>query len=391
MKYSVIKKYSGSDILKIFERIKKDTEGKGVLLGYEEKSMGGQKYYEVIVGIPSKGDNQTNSQGKKEEGERWEKGGENEGITNEKYKSEEQKRLAEVAGHISELKAEFRAIRDSIEFIARKNMTPAEIRLPPTALFLFKKLVARGVDRNISFSIVEDIIKNGLPEDEKGFMNVLPQYISFGNPLSDRKQKFVALVGPTGVGKTTTAAKIAALHIMSGGKIALLGTDRYRIAAVEQLKKYAEIMGTPLFVAVTEEEIKNILPNLEKYELVIVDTMGKSQYDIKNIRKISSIIREIGSRKRLEVCLLISCSQREEEIISVIRGFSEIGINYIIFTKLDETSYPGVIINIASMIEKPIAFLTVGQSVPDDIKVASPKTLADVLLGPPPLSRYMFR
>jgi flagellar biosynthesis protein FlhF len=228
--------------------------------------------------------------------------------------------------------------------------------------------------------------------DEISFAKIIQNYLSFKNPLIDvfrGESKFLALVGPTGVGKTTTAAKISALYLMSGfKKVALLGTDRYRIGSVEQIKKYADIMGIPLFVAATQDEIKKIWNELTKFQFIVVDTMGKSQYDIKNMKKISSLIREIGNKAKVETCLLLSTSQREEEMINVMKGFSEIGIDYLIFTKVDETSFPGTIINIGTFLEKPIAFFTTGQSVPDDIKTASPKTLTELILDPTFLTEY---
>ncbi len=369
MRYSVVKKFSGTNLLKIFEKIKEDAGGNSILLGYEEKDIGGKKHYEIIVGIPDK--NLVTSDN---------------GQLNKDV-------LEKVLVNINDMRNEFRMIKDSLEFISRKVLSSAELKLKDSALSFFKKLVSRGVEKNTALSIVQEIYSRCGDDQarfEKAFIDILSDYLLFDVPKT--KGKILALVGPTGVGKTTTAAKIGAVYIASGIRnIAFLGTDRYRIASVEQIKKYADIMGVPLFVATTPEEIKRIIYKLDQFDIVIVDTMGKSHYDIKSIRKIASLIKEIGLYKKIEVFLLISCSQREEEMISVIRNFSEIGIDYLIFTKIDETFYSGSIINIGSMIEKPIAFFTTGQSVPDDIKIASPKNLADIILGPPPLTKYLLK
>jgi len=385
VKYSLIKKFSGKNLLKIFEKIKEDVGSNAVILGYDEKDIGGEKYYEVVVGVLNNTQNQNqtyqqNTQNQKKE---------------EKPSTENFDYLREISRKIEEMKRDFEGIKMHIELISRRNFLPYELKLPSPALSLFKKLIARGVERNIALSIVEDIISHNMKPDDSSFSKIITSYVNFRNPLNDvfrGERKFIALVGPTGVGKTTTAAKISAICIMNGIKsVALLGTDRYRIGSVEQIKKYADIMGIPLFVATNSEELTGIWKNLEKFQLVIIDTIGKSQYDLKNIRKIASLIKDIGSRRKIEVILLLSCSQREEEMINVMRGFSEMNIDYVIFTKIDETSYPGVILNIGSFLEVPLAFFTVGQSVPDDIKVASPKTLTEILLGPPPLSRYAFQ
>ncbi len=371
MKYSVIKKFSGKNLLKIFEKIKEDTNGNAVLLGYEEKMIGGERFYEVIVGVPEI------------------KNKDNEGIAETINKMTE---LQQVIQKIDELKREFVYVKENIEFISKKAMNPAELKLPKEALLFFKKLIARGVERSIALSITEDIMTSKMKFDLSGLSSVISRYMTFRNPLQDVRKKFIALVGPTGVGKTTTAAKISATYAITRSKnIALLETDRYRIASVDQMKKYAEIMGVPLFVATTPEEIQKVLPKLSNFDLVVIDTMGKSQYDVKNIKRISSIISQINNHSKVEVALLISTSQKDEEIILVIRGFSEIGIDYFIFTKVDETSYPGTILNVGCATETPVAFITTGQSVPDDIKIASPDVIADITLGPPPITSYLLR
>jgi flagellar biosynthesis protein FlhF len=402
VKYSVIKKFSGKNLLKIFEKIKEDTGGNGVLLGYEEKQIGGEKYYEVIVGIVSAYQKQEEKRKDETESKKTidnrklnlsEDDSKKEKNQNESTKKENYDiaLLSEISEKIEEIKREFSNLKTYVEFMSKKELSPPEIKLPTYGLLLFKKLISKGVQRNIALSITEDISKLGRI-DEISFAKIIQNYLSFKNPLIDvfrGESKFLALVGPTGVGKTTTAAKISALYLMSGfKKVALLGTDRYRIGSVEQIKKYADIMGIPLFVAATQDEIKKIWNELTKFQFIVVDTMGKSQYDIKNIKKISSLIREIGNKAKVETCLLLSTSQREEEMINVMKGFSEIGIDYLIFTKVDETSFPGTIINIGTFLEKPIAFFTTGQSVPDDIKTASPKTLTELILDPTFLTEY---
>lgn len=385
VKYSIIKKFSGRNLLKIFEKIKEDTGGNGILLGYEEKVIGGERIYEIVVGVPDMGSENTGRDGRRAQA--------GDGKEKQLVISEERiSSLSEILQKLEELKREFASVKENVEFISKRAMSPAEMKLPQSALTFFKKLVTRGVERSLALSMTEDMMNLKLPLDARGVSSILSRYMLFRNPLEDSKKKFIALVGPTGVGKTTTAAKISALYMLSRSKnVALLETDRYRIASVDQIKKYAEIMGVPLFVATTTDELKAILPKLFRFDLVVIDTMGKSQYDVKNIKKISSIISALSSHMNVEVALLISTSQKDEEIVSVIRGFSEIGIDYFIFTKVDETSYPGTILNIGCTTEIPLAFVTTGQSVPDDIKLASPDVISDLILGPPPITRYLLK
>lgn len=384
VKYSVIKRFSGRNLLKIFEKVKEDTNGKAVILGYDEKTVNGERFYEIIVGVPEITEKAEGSKADEELGKIVDKG--------HIFVRDRITEFREILERLDDLKREFLHIRENLDFISRKALNPAELKLPQDAFSFFKKLIARGVERSIALSITEEIMNSKLGFDGKGFSTVLSQYVSFKNPLEDRRKKFIALVGPTGVGKTTTAAKIASLYMLSRSRnIALLETDRYRIASVDQIRKYAEIMGVQLFVATTPEELRAVMSKLIMFDFVVVDTMGKSQYDVKNIKRISSLISEIGSRSRIEIALLISTSQKDEEIVFVIKGFSEIGIDYFIFTKVDETSYPGTILNISCTTETPIAFITTGQSVPDDIRIASSEVISDIILGPPPITRYLLK
>jgi flagellar biosynthesis protein FlhF len=184
----------------------------------------------------------------------------------------------------------------------------------------------------------------------------------------------VALVGPTGVGKTTTIAKIAAHFVLfERAKVALVTIDTYRIAAVEQLKTYAEIINIPVSVVYTREDYEEALHNLAGYDLILVDTAGRSQKNQGQIQELQSFFHGLVPD---EVHLVISATTKLQDMVEVVESFAAIEYNRIIFSKLDETNEYQSILSLAGQIQIPLSYITTGQNVPDDIEVATADRLA---------------
>jgi flagellar biosynthesis protein FlhF len=189
----------------------------------------------------------------------------------------------------------------------------------------------------------------------------------------------VALVGATGVGKTTTIAKLAAnLMLRDGRRVGLITNDTYRIAAVEQLKRYADIIGAPLAVVSGPDELGPALRNMRDFEYVLVDTAGRSPSDTLKIGELRNLLGAAGPD---EVHLVLSATSSEGCIEQAISRFGAAPIDKLIFTKLDETAQLGILVNVASRVRKPLSYVTTGQDVPDDIEVARGKRLARLILG----------
>ena len=199
------------------------------------------------------------------------------------------------------------------------------------------------------------------------------------------KQKIVFFVGPTGVGKTTTIAKIASkFKLNEHKKVAFITSDTYRIAAVEQLNTYANILDVPVKVVYTEEELKNGIAEFKDYDLILVDTAGRSH---KNIEQKDSVIDLYKSVKNdenapdTEVYLVLSVTTKYRDLISIAKAYENLGNYKLLFTKLDETGALGNILNIKLLTGAPLSYTTAGQNVPDDIETINVQKLAKQLLG----------
>lgn len=191
----------------------------------------------------------------------------------------------------------------------------------------------------------------------------------------------VALVGPTGVGKTTTLAKLAANYkLREGRSVGLITIDTYRIAAVEQLRTYADILKIPLVAVTTPDEIAAAVANMKECDVILIDTAGRSQRDDLRVADLS---RFLEAAKPHQVHLVLSSTSREEIIREAAAKFSPLGVKHVIFTKLDEAVGFGVILNVLTDVGLHVSYLTNGQSVPDDIEAGSASRVARLILGHP--------
>src|SRR5687768_1459276 len=189
----------------------------------------------------------------------------------------------------------------------------------------------------------------------------------------------VALIGPTGVGKTTTIAKLAAnLKLREGKRVGLITIDTYRIAAVDQLKKYADIIGSPLKVVGSPEDLRDAIHAMNDCEFVLIDTAGRSPSDTLKLNELKNFL---ALAKPDEVHLVISTTSSEACIESAINRFSDVRVDKIIFTKLDEAVHVGVVLNVIRKVGKSLSYVTTGQDVPDDIEVGRGRKLARLILG----------
>jgi flagellar biosynthesis protein FlhF len=192
-------------------------------------------------------------------------------------------------------------------------------------------------------------------------------------------RRVVALVGPTGVGKTTTVAKLAAnFKLAHGFRPGLVTVDTYRIAAVEQLRTYAEIINLPLAVANAPGEMRRAIDELGDVDLVLIDTAGRSPRDEVKIRELADFL---AAAQPDEVHLVLSAVAGERSLRAAVERFARVRADRLILTKLDEADGLGGVLAVLGQADRPVSYLTTGQAVPDDIEPADRRRLARLILG----------
>ena len=234
---------------------------------------------------------------------------------------------------------------------------------------------------------IEKIMRSGSSVDYI-LSNVYQKMIlKFGQPKTismtkDGTPKVVFFIGPTGVGKTTTIAKIASKYKLEyGKKVAFLTADTYRIAAAEQLRTYANILDTPLSIIYSAEEMNEIIEKEEDYDLILIDTAGFSHRNDTQRKDMQEMIESLDKRYEKEVFLVVSATTKYKDLLEITDTYKQITDYKIIFTKLDETTSYGNILNIKLYADVDLSYTTNGQNVPDDIEVFNTQKIVKQLLG----------
>ncbi|MFO7554765.1 MAG: hypothetical protein R6W88_06140 [Desulfobacterales bacterium] len=262
-----------------------------------------------------------------------------------------------------------------------------KIIMYPGLLNLYSKLIKNGVnDRHVRFFIEKSGIFNGHPVDgvkniEDRILKEIMNVIAVKDPFDVKKNRQIvaAFIGTTGVGKTTTIAKLAAMLMLEKTKkVGLISMDTYRIGAIEQLKTYANILEIPCFQAFKTKDFLFALRRMEGKDIVLIDTAGQSQYDIPRIEELKSLIP-----KDLDISahLLLSIATAESEMNKAAVNFSALKYQSYIFTKRDEAKKSGSILNQIMELNLPISFITTGQNVPEDIEQADKRKILQSIIS----------
>lgn len=258
------------------------------------------------------------------------------------------------------------------------------IDLPGQLKEFYSMMIKNGVDEVIAYKFLKRIEKRasaGLTKSQ--IRNLIVQLLGDLIPIerdcfSSLNKKILAFVGPTGVGKTTTVAKIAAnLSLKLKKKVSLITIDNFRIGAVEQLKTYAEIVDIPLQVASTPQELRSLLARSEGYDYVLVDSMGRSQFDTEQISELREFL---NVDDKMSTALVMSMSSNHAEMAETFENYGTLSPEYVVFTKLDETKYFGPMVNLPIRRKTPVLLFSTGQNVPDDMEVPDGRKIASQIL-----------
>ncbi|MEK6531047.1 MAG: flagellar biosynthesis protein FlhF [Deltaproteobacteria bacterium] len=274
---------------------------------------------------------------------------------------------------------ELRELKELMWSVFKSEGSPAS----DVFLRIKKEMLESGIDERLAEKVLLNTIKGVQADKIKDLSYVrscvrdrVNEKLSVADPLSGRS--IVAFIGPPGVGKTTTIAKLAALQaVKRRKKIALFTMDTYRIAAAEQMKLYGRIMGVPVEVLRGAGDFQLLLKAHDDKDTVFIDTAGRTIKDNAHLKDLGELSR---LNPKIRFNLVLNAQGRDECLYDNLRGFSPLPIDSLVFTHLDEASRRGSVLNAAILARKPVSYLSTGQGVPDDIEPATKERLINFML-----------
>jgi flagellar biosynthesis protein FlhF len=249
---------------------------------------------------------------------------------------------------------------------------------------VYLHLLSRGFSRGSACMIVESVnpgLSSGTELSEKKALRIVEDYIVKSLPASlgaNDKKKIKVFIGPTGVGKTTTLAKMAARYsIMKRMKVGLITTDTFRIAATAQLGTYARIMGLNMEVASSKESFQKAIRLFADRDVILVDTPGRGRLDDGYM----NFLGNCSPNSNTETNLLLSATASDDNLQDILSKYATINFDNLIVTKVDESRRFGILYDVISKVKKPVTYLTCGQNVPQDIEEATPPRMANLIMS----------
>ncbi len=278
-------------------------------------------------------------------------------------------------------------LQTMVKELCRRSKTSMVGDLPEELFKLFMKLIDADVGEDLAQELVERLRRESRGKLGDSMMlqtriaQMIEADISAAGPIAitPGRCRVAALVGPTGVGKTTTIAKLAANYrLKDKRRVGLITVDTYRIAAVEQLRTYANIIDLPMQVVSTPKEMHEAVRQMAGMDLVLIDTAGRSPKDEIRLQELKAFISEASAD---EVHLVLSSVAASRTLQQTAERFAVVGTTAMILTKLDEANGLGNLLPVLRLSRLPLSYLTNGQNVPDDIEIADPPRLAKLILG----------
>ena len=289
------------------------------------------------------------------------------------------------AKEFNNINKELAQLKNMIMNSSLNKMEHRKEEIPPILEEFYKIMVENGVNSKIAIDVLKKMEKevNLSGKDRNTIKKILKFSLVevLGNPQPievDESQKIVFFVGPTGVGKTTTLAKVAASFVLKDEyKIGLITSDTYRIAAVEQLKTYSDILQLPLEIAYDKTDMEKAIYNFKDKDIIFIDTAGRNHNDIEQIQELK---HTIDTTKVKDIFLLINANIDWNVLNTLISKYNFLDNYRLIITKIDEAENYGNIFNIRYITNKELSYLTTGQNVPDDIQIIDVDHIADKLI-----------
>ncbi|WP_411955465.1 flagellar biosynthesis protein FlhF [Alkalibacillus sp. S2W] len=376
-----VKKYTAPTMPEAMKDVRKELGDSAVILNSKEKKTKGflglfkKKNIEVVAAVDPSPMQQTKAKSVKE--------------PNVNFQLDHQPSLnlkqptQEPSSHDQDLIKEIKELRESLKD-SKENTNYYPTPIDSVA----NDLRHLGIDQNTIQELMEPVMTeyytNKKSQDISVYWQIVKDQIfhkmeSATQYEQDARSKHIFLFGPTGVGKTTTLAKLAAdFSINQGLDVGLITLDTFRIAAVDQLKTYAKILNLPVEVAYNHEDFLQAKEKFTDKDIVFIDTPGRN---FREDRYIEEMKQFVEFEDHDELFCVLSLTSKEEDIDDIYAKFSSLSINQVILTKLDETSYLGSILNLWQQHQFRIAYLTTGQDVPDDIEPPSPQRMTDLIVG----------
>ena len=290
---------------------------------------------------------------------------------------------------VSRLADEMTDLKKQMVALVRENRMAATPHVPDQLFDYYQNLIENRVAAELAIDIVRCLQRDLRPDQlaqphlvRERLAEHIERLVPSCPPVCCKPKgqgpHVLALVGQTGVGKTTTLAKLAAnLKLKDKHKVGLITLDTYRIAAVDQLRRYAEIIDSPLKVVSTADELRAAVAGLSHMDFILIDTAGRSPRDAAKLDELRDVLAAVQPD---DVHLVLSSTSSQDAVELACTKFASVRVDKIIFTKLDEASHVGVVLNVCQKVNKALSYVTTGQGVPNDIEVGPGRLLARMIL-----------
>lgn len=301
-----------------------------------------------------------------------------------------------IKAQVYDFKEEILKMQHLLEQVQKSIWNPKsqlfDLTIPPEFAPMYDIFEKNEFDQEMTYTIMKKTIKQ-LPISLKSnpkkindfFKLILRRVIPIKHevPLRPQQRKIIMMVGPTGVGKTTTISKLAARYAYKLGqnyKVGIVTLDSFRVGAVEQLQAYTNIMRLPLEVVKKPDDLSEALLRLKDCNYIFIDTAGSSQYDVDKIEFINEYQKKVEELP-IEKILVLPANVKHSDLLEIYKNYSILDIDYLTFTKLDETRSFGNLISFAHKTKKSITYFSIGQNVPDDLIVSDATFLIDCFMN----------